>query len=197
MATISLADVRRIVSLAIAALLTGSLASGCAESPPQLRFDSSVPSDLQELATDVWAQFLEYHPARLDCIGDVTLHAAWELDTRGEYQPDTATVVVRVPGTPATLSDELVHEFAHNVEFTCPQQEELRPAFLSAQGFPTDTAWFDGADWKTTPSEQYAEATVQYVLGDRTLRQGIDLTNDAIAVVRNWATSQSDSAPRS
>jgi hypothetical protein len=179
--------VRRIVSVAIASLLVGSLVSGCSDSPPQLLFDSSVPSDLQELAADVWAQFLEHHPARLGCFGDVTLHAAWVLDTRGEYQPDTATVVVRVPGTAATLSDELVHEFAHNVEFTCPKQTELRPAFLAAQGFPADADWFAGTSWATTPSEQYAEATVEVVLGKRSQRQGVELTSAAIAAVRNWA----------
>lgn len=179
---------RRIVSFAIACLLTGNLASGCSDSPPKLLFDSSVPSDLQELATGVWAEFLEHHPARLGCIGDVTLHAAWELDTRGEYQPDTATVVVRVPGTPATLSDELVHEFAHYVEFTCTEHAQLRPTFLAAQGFAADTAWFTGDGWDTTPSEQYAEATVQYVLGERTQRRGVELSDDAIAAVRKWAT---------
>jgi hypothetical protein len=191
--TINLAAVRRIVSIALFCLLAGSLAPGCSESPPQLHFDSSVPSDLQQLATAVWTEFLDHHPARLGCIGDVTLRAAWELDTRGEYQPDTATVVVRVPGTPATLSDELVHEFAHNVEFTCPEHILLRPVFLEAQGFPADADWFSGASWATTPSEQYAEATVQYVLGERTQRQGIELTDDAIAAVRNWAEGSASS----
>jgi hypothetical protein len=179
--------VLRSVSFAVACLLAGYSLVGCSNVPPQLGFDSSVPDDLQELAAEVWEQFLDHHPARIGCIGDVALHADWDLDTRGEYRPESATVVVRIPGTASTLGDELVHEFAHHVEFTCPEHVELREEFLRAQGFPSGADWFGGASWETTPSEQYAEATVQYVQGSRSQRQGIELTDDAVAAVRNWA----------
>lgn len=178
---------RRIVLLTLVSLLSGYLVTGCSEAAPELLFDSNVPSDLQELATDVWTELLDHFPARLGCIDDVTLRAAWELDDRGEYQPETATVVVRVPGTAPTLSDELVHEFAHHIEFTCPDHVELRAAFLEAQGFPSETAWFTGTGWETTPSEQWAEAAVQYVLGSRSQRQGMGIADDTVAVVRDWA----------
>lgn len=156
------------------------------EPKPPLRYDETVPADLRALAEETWNDFLEAHPARWGCIPPVTLQAAWELDNRGEYHPGSATVVVRVPGTPATLRSELIHEFAHHVEFTCSEQNGLRADFLQSQGFPITADWFDADSWETTPSEQYAEATVELVLGRRTHRGGIQITPEAIEILRAW-----------
>ena len=153
---------------------------------PELRHAESVPDDLRTLAEEAWEDFLAAVPARHDCFPAVTLEAAWELDTRAEYRPDSATLVVRVPGTPATLRSELLHEFAHHVEFTCSEHDELREDLLRAQGFPADSDWFGGHSWETTPSEHYAEATVELVEGRRTHQGGILLTPAAVDVVRKW-----------
>ena len=112
---------------------------------PELHFDASVPDDLRAVAVEAWDGFLAAHPARVDCIGPINMSAAWELDNRAEYRPATATLVIRVPGTAPNLTNDLTHEFAHHVEFTCPEHEELRPAFLAAQGFPASADWFSGA----------------------------------------------------
>lgn len=171
-------------------VLTASIAlvglTACGGGTPGLRFDNTVPDDLGELAAATWEDFLDAVPARYGCIPPPTLTASWELEDRGEYRPATATIVVRVPGTPATLRSELLHEFAHHLEFACPEQEELRQAFLQAQGFPADTAWFEADTWATTPSEQYAEAMVELVEERRTHRGGIQLTEAAVAVIREW-----------
>ena len=151
-----------------------------------LRYDDTVPDDLRALADEAWADFLGALPGRQDCISEPTLSAEWELETRAEYQPDTAVVTVRVPGTPATLRSELLHEFAHHLEFTCPDQQQMRQTFLVAQDFAADTSWFDGDSWEATPSEQYAEAVVELIEGRRTHQGGIQLTDDAIDVVRVW-----------
>jgi hypothetical protein len=161
-------------------------AGGCGDSTPQLRHDDTVPDDLRQLADEAWLDFLDAIPGRDHCITEPTLSAAWELDSRAEYQPSTAILLVRVPGTPATLRSELLHEFAHHLEFTCPAHEQLRRGFLVAQGFPADKSWFDGDTWETTPSEQYAEAVVELIEGRRSFRGGIQLTDEAIAVVREW-----------
>ena len=105
-----------------------------------------------------------------------------------EYRPATATLVVRVPGTPATLRSELLHEFAHHVEFVCADHELLRPGFLATQGFAPDTPWFGGATWESTPSEQYAEAVVELVEGRRTHLGGIILSDAAVAAVADWGS---------
>jgi hypothetical protein len=160
--------------------------AACAGSPPELQHDDTVPDDLRLLADEAWADFLDAFPGRHSCITAPTLHAAWDLDTRAQYQPSTGTLAVRVPGTPATLRSELIHEFAHHVEFSCPEHEELRADFLSAQGFAAGTDWFTGDSWEATPSEQYAEAVVELVETRRTHRGGIRLTDEAIAIVREW-----------
>jgi hypothetical protein len=180
--------VRRTIMLTIfiAAIGVAVILLAAADSPPQLLHDDGVPADLRSLADETWNDFLNAHPARLDCISSPTLEAAWQLDSRAEYRPDTATLAVRVPGTPATLRSELIHEFAHHLEFTCPAHRDLRADFLRAQGFAADTPWDQGETWEETPSEQYAEATVELVDGRRSHRGGIRLTTDAVEVVREW-----------
>ena len=155
---------------------------------PQLQHDETVPADLRALADETWNDFLDAFPARWDCLPPPTLQAAWELETRAEYRPETATLVVRVPGTPATLRSELLHEFAHHLEFVCADHELLRSEFLVAQGFTPDTPWFEGAAWETTPSEQYAEAVVELVEGRRTHLGGVNISDAAIAVVGDWGS---------
>ncbi|MDR9452206.1 MAG: hypothetical protein RI637_13430, partial [Acidimicrobiia bacterium] len=112
-------------TMVVTGIMAGILLAACLDPAPALRFDASVPDDLRTLAGETWQDFLAIHSARWDCIAPVTLSAAWELDSRGEYRPEPATVVVRVPGTASTLRSELIHEFAHHVEFTCPDQENL------------------------------------------------------------------------
>ncbi|MEA2002198.1 MAG: hypothetical protein U9N84_10005 [Actinomycetota bacterium] len=177
---------RTLILVVLIAALGGVFIYTSPDPGPRLRFDESVPADLQELADQTWNDFLAVHPGRQDCIPPLTLQAAWELDNRGEYRPGSATVVIRVPGTPVTLRSELIHEFAHHVEFTCPEHDSMRADFLHAQGFPTTTNWFEADTWETTPSEHFAEATVELVMGRRTHPGGIQITLEAVEVVRAW-----------
>jgi len=180
--------VLRILTVALALALTGyGIVATWSESTPTIDFDETVPEDLRSLATATWEEFTEFHQARTDCLRHVTLAAAWELDSRGEYRPDSSLVVVRVPGTVATLRNEMVHEFAHHIEFTCDSHRNLREDFLEAQGFAPTTPWFEGPSWETTPSEHYAEATVEIVLGMRHHHGNIHITEAAADVVRRWA----------
>ncbi|MDJ0952400.1 MAG: hypothetical protein QNJ81_01850 [Acidimicrobiia bacterium] len=160
--------------------------SACAGGPPELRHDDTVPDDLRALADETWGDFVGVLPGRHDCVVGPTLSAAWELETRAEYSPRTTTLTVRVPGTPATLRSQLLHEFAHHLEFTCPEHTELRSDFLAAQGFADGSDWFAGPTWEETPSEHYAEAVVELVEGRRTHSGGIRITDEALAVVRDW-----------
>ena len=170
----------------VAAIGLGAILLTRAGTDPVLSFHHDVPADLRALAEETWDDFLQAHPARLGCVSPVMLEAAWELDNRAEYRPGTATLTVRVPGTPATLRSELIHEFAHHLEFTCPEHVDLRPQFMRAQGFPAEATWYEGDTWETTPSEQYAEATVELITGRRAHRGGVVLTAEAIDVVSKW-----------
>ncbi len=192
-----------LLALALAVLLSGGVWS-CAWSgqatrrhPPQLIIDASVAPDLEALARETWDRFLDVFRARDDCFGDVRLRAARTLHSRAAYDPTSATVTVRVPGTPAILQSALVHEWAHHIEFQCQEQRELRQAFLAAQGLPPDTPWrpeempaeVPTREWANIPSEQYAEAVVVLVLGRRPIPTKARVTNEAVSVIQQWATS--------
>jgi hypothetical protein len=65
---------------------------------PRLIVDDSVASDLHTLAEETWDTFLTVFHARVDCFGDVYLHAERALGSRAVYNPDRAMVTVRVQG---------------------------------------------------------------------------------------------------
>ncbi len=161
------------------------------EEPPELVIDESVASDFQALAMETWDEFLTVFQARTSCFGDVRLRATRALGSRAAYDPDSATVTVRVPGTPAMLQSALVHEWAHHVEFQCDEHKTLRPAFLDALDLPPDTQWRPEVLPVNTsadmPSEQYAEATIVLVLGRRQIPNGVRITEDAIRAIEEWA----------
>lgn len=162
---------------------------------PRLIVDESVAGDLEALAQETWAQFLAVFRARGGCFGDVTLRATKTLDSRAGYDPETATATVRVPATAAILQEALVHEWAHHIEFQCKDHEELRSAFLAAQGLPPDMAWrpdippadIPASMWPDIPSEQYAEATIILVLGRRQIATGVRVKPEAVRVIGEWA----------
>jgi len=146
-----------------------------------------VASDFEALALETWDQFLVAFQARSDCFGDVHLRAVYILDSRAGYDPYTATATVLVPGTPAMLQSGLVHEWAHHVEFQCKNHQDLRSDFLAAQGLPPDTSWRLPDESAISPSELYAEAAIEFVLGTRPIPTEAHVTRKAIRVVREWA----------
>jgi hypothetical protein len=158
----------------------------------------SVGADFEALALETWKLFLDRFWARRNCFGDVRLEAAYGLESRADYDPHTATATVRVPGTVAMLQSGLVHEWAHHVEFQCRAHETLRTAFLIAQGLPPDTPWrpadtttdVSAAEWAGIPSEQYAEAVVELVLGGRPISTGAHIRPEAIRIVGDWAAGK-------
>ncbi len=165
---------------------------------PRLIADDSVREDLQALAEETWSSFLTVFGARAACFGDVRLHAARDLGDRGAYDPLTATATVRVPASAVMLQGALVHEWAHHIEFQCDAQSALRPAFLAAQGLPGDTPWRvsnlpasrSETAWADRPSEQYAEAVVELVLGRRQIPTTARVRAGAVRVVRDWASAR-------
>ena len=186
--------------LAIGVVLTVTLGVAVVSCSPRnaapvLLVDESVASDFRLLAEETWTSFLVVFRARASCFGPVTLRATRSLGSRAAYDPDTSTVTVRVPGTPAMLRGALIHEFAHHVEFQCPEHEDLRPAFLAALGLPADTEWRPGSGSAgalagvraDVPSEQYAEAAVILVLGRRQVTTGVRVNDEAVRAVKVWA----------
>jgi len=197
---------RQAVSVALLLVVVVTLVSVAASSDqrskapaftrqPRLMVDDSVGADLEALALETWDQFLAVFQARSGCFGDVHLRAVYDLGSRAGYDPDTATVTVLVPGTPAMLQSALIHEWAHHVEFQCEEHQDLRPMFLAAQGLPPDTPWrprdvpanLPTSEWAGIPSEQYAEAVIELVLGGRPIPTRVHVTPEAIRVIQEWA----------
>lgn len=142
--------------------------------------------------------FIEVFDARRDCFGPVRVKATKEMTDRAKYDAKTATVWVQVPARIEVLRGALVHEWAHHIERQCPQHEQLREAFLEAQGISADTRWYaqagslnlDIESWSQIPSEQYAEAVVMLVLGRQLRAPSLRITDESIDVVRQWATEE-------
>ncbi len=197
---------RRGLALACVLVATSLLAGAAipaAGDGPDLIVDRSVDAGLSSLAQDTWRLFVATFRGRKGCIGAVRLRASTSLGSRGAYDPATATVTVRVPASAAMLQSALVHEWAHHVEYRCAAHQELRPAFLAAQGLPVDTPWRPDAPhanasagpWAEVPSEQYAEAAVVAVLATRSMPTRARLSPQAVAAVARWAASVTDPAP--
>lgn len=158
---------------------------------PRLTADRGVPRDVQVLAQRTWATFLGAFPARQSCIPDLKLLSAWTLDDRARYSPASADLLLRIPATAAQLETALVHEFAHHLEFQCPEHQGLRPGFLRAQGLAQETPWFEGGTWEAIPSELFAEATVEVVLGYRTIHRTLRISEEARHLISAWGHGES------
>ncbi|MFN8492916.1 MAG: hypothetical protein U0350_35260 [Caldilineaceae bacterium] len=165
---------------------------------PRVMIDASVAPDFAELIRDTWWRFLGFFAERSDCFGDVRIVAVHTLADRADYDPASATVSVLVPERGSLLRAALVHEWAHHLEFQCPAQMELRPAFLAAQGNPPNTPWraehgsvnLPAYRWAAIPSEQYAETVAAAVLDNRALRTPVNITDNGIRVITAWARKE-------
>lgn len=169
------------------ALVVAWFGTGCPTTAgPRLIPEGAVPGDVRDLAAGAWTDFLAAFPARDGCLPDLRLETTRSLGDRARYTPEPSLLLVRIPATEAQLRTALVHEFAHHLEFTCPDHRSLRRGFLLAQGLPPSAPWFEGATWEETPSELFAEATVEVVLGFRTLHRNVRITQEATRLVAAW-----------
>jgi hypothetical protein len=181
---------RRIAVLVVGCAALASWGTAAVEAEPDrppLTFAANVPGDVQALASTTWRRFVDAFPAARGCLAPVALTSALELDDRAVYDPDRHVISVRIPGTAPNLEASLVHEFAHHLEFTCPALHSIRGPFLAAQDLPAASAWFEAPTWETIPSEQFAEATIEAVLGRRPAHVRILITPEAVEVIRAWA----------
>jgi hypothetical protein len=166
----------------VAVLVLGFMA----DASPGLSYPTGAPNDLRALAERSWTRFLDAFPAREACIPDLQVVGVRSLGDRAEYRPETAMVLVRIPATAAQLETALVHEFAHHLEFHCPAQRAIRGDFLRAQETAPTRSWFGGRTWDTIPSEQFAEATVEVVLGYRTIHRTLFISPRAVRLIAEW-----------
>jgi len=173
-------------------ILLGYLALACSAGGPALADD--MPEDLVAVVDSSLAKVDGALTPHLGCLDGLVVSHAWELEDRAEYRSTDRQVVLRVPGTAPDLEFSLVHEIAHHLEFVCPSQLELRPAFLAAQGLAADTAWFEGDSWEATPSEMFATAVAEYVTGRSEENRPIALSQETKSLVAEWALTGATSS---
>ena len=175
-----------LVVMVLAATVWGALVR-TDDNDPRLQIAESVAADFASLATETFDDFVAAAPGAANCIGAPTLEATEELDDLATYDQPSVTIRVRVPATAPSLQGSLTHELAHHVEVACASHLRLRPTFLAAQGHAPDTAWFGEGAWEDRPSEQFAEAVVEVVLGRRSRnRLRLRLAPEAVEVVSDW-----------
>lgn len=151
----------------------------------------SVAADLEAVAVETFDSFVAAAPAAAGCVGNPRLEAAWELEDPAKYDQETGIIYLRVPATASSLEASLIHELAHHIELACPTHAGMRAAFLEAQGHAPETPWFGGGPWELRPSEQFAEATVEVVLGERRRNQlALQLTPGAVQTVAQWLQAE-------
>lgn len=152
-----------------------------------VRFTDETPRDLRAVTTRAWERFTAAFPGQIGCLGDVTVGVAWQLRDRARYEPGSALVLIRAPGTAGNLEASLLHEFAHHAEHRCPPSATFRRRFVATAGLPAGTAWFVGPAWERIPSERFAEAAVRYVLGEPPPHVLFTVDPDEVRAVAAWA----------
>jgi len=174
--------------LAMACLLVAGSTSAAlaAGGGARLTFDPGVPHDVRALTEQTWRRFERSFPAQATCLPSITVATAWQFPDRARYDPIARRVTVRIPWTAPNLERSLVHEFAHHLDAGCAERGSIRAAFLRAQGFPRDASWLRGSAWADTPSEQFAEATVELVLRDPADPRML-IRPETLATLRAWA----------
>jgi len=182
--------VRSLLVVIVAALAGATAIVALSDDGAELVIGESVAADFAALAEAAHGRFVAAAPAVESCMGSLRLEAAADLDDLALYEQSSATVHLRVPATAASLEASLVHEFAHHLEVVCESHQSLRSEFLIAQGYPADTDWFGEVAWEKRPSEQFAEAVVQVVVGSRSRHQlGLRLNPESVRLVEAWLTT--------
>ncbi|MGH2640210.1 MAG: hypothetical protein ACRDGO_00765 [Actinomycetota bacterium] len=176
-----------VVGAIVIAAVAVVVAVAAATSGPGLRFTDGTPDDLRNVASKAWVRFVDAVPACAGRLDGLTVGVAWELTDRARYEPESALVLIRAPGTAGNLEATLLHEFAHHAEHRCPPSSAFRHRFVTAAGLPAGTAWFGGDAWERIPSERFAEAAVRHVLGEPPPHVLVSVDPDEVRAVAAWA----------
>lgn len=156
---------------------------------------ADMPADLAEVVAVTFEALDGEARAHANCLEGLVVRHAWELEDRASYDPDTATITLRVPATAPRLEFTLVHEIAHHLEFACPAQIELRAGFLETQGLDPGSEWFEGDVWEEIPSEQFATAFAMVVTGGTDSLRRVRVTDETLALVDAWAKGEITHGP--
>ena len=151
----------------------------------------SLPDDVAALTAATWETFERAFSARSSCLIDVELELVTDVPGGAAgYLATERLIRIEIPTSPRRYVESLTHELAHHLDTVCGAERAIGVAFREAQGLASDAPWASRAQvWEERPREQFAEAVVEYVTGDRyTHSDIIDVSDEAVDIVRHWGT---------
>ena len=177
------------VALVVVIGVTGVVAiaarGGRAGAEPVVRLQQHVPPAVEREVRATVALFVAVFEDRRECIGGAQLRLVRAIDEGdARYVVAEQLIEIEIPTSPRRFRDSLVHELAHHVERTCPDAADLREGIVEATGA---NAWTGQARWEHRPSELWAEAVVQIVLGERArFARSVPLDDAVVDTARRW-----------
>lgn len=182
------AQLAAIAAVAVSAFVI--VGSGRSRDPePRLLYVQDVPADVRSATDETFDRFRDRFAGRASCIGDVSIELVRSVDDGdARYVSGERRIEIQIPTTPARYRESLAHEFAHHLERTCGEFGSLQVALEPLLG-GSGVAWSVGPTWKETPSEQFAEAVVELVNGER-IRHADTMPVDpaALELIARWGT---------
>lgn len=164
--------------------------SGNVATEPVVRMRQRVPAAVEQEVRATVADFVAVFAARRGCIGGAELQLVREIDD-GDARYDVAEnlIEIEIPTSPRRFRESLVHELAHHVDRSCPDADMLRTDVMTVIGA---TDWTGQERWEQRPSELWAEAVVEIVLGERVrFERSIPLDHGVVDAARRWIVQPS------
>lgn len=164
--------------------------SGNAAAEPVVRLRQRVPADVEQEVRATVGDFVAVFAARRGCIGGAELQLVRDVDDGdARYVAAEALIEIEIPTSARRFRDSLVHELAHHVDHSCPDADVLRTDVMTAIGA---TDWTGQARWEQRPSELWAEAVVEIVLGERVrFERSVPLEHGVVDAARRWIVQPS------
>lgn len=152
---------------------------------PVVRLRQRVPAVVEQEVRATIADFVAVFAARRGCIGGAEVELVREVDDGdARYVATENLIEIEIPTSPRRFRESLVHELAHHVDHSCPDADVLRTDVMTAIGA---TDWSGQERWEQRPSELWAEAVVQIVLGERVrFERSIPLDDRVVDAAREW-----------
>jgi hypothetical protein len=152
---------------------------------PVVRMRQRVPAVVEQEVRATVADFVAVFEARRNCIGGAELQLVRELDDGdARYVAAEDLIEIEIPTSPRRFRESLVHELAHHVDRSCPDADVLRTDVMAMIGA---TDWTGQERWEQRPSELWAEAVVEIVLGERVrFERSIPLDERVVDAARRW-----------
>jgi hypothetical protein len=192
--TSSPSDRRRRLRLIGAVVLVGVIVgvgavararSGSVSAEPVVRMRQRVPTAVEQEVRIAVADFVGVFAARRRCIGGAELQLVHEIDDGdARYVAAEYLIEIEIPTSPRRFRESLVHELAHHVDHSCPDADVLRTELVTVVGA---TGWTGQERWEDRPSELWAEAVVEIVLGERVrFERSVPLDHGVVEAARRW-----------